>query len=51
MCDSCGFAKEKPGLCRYCQIPLTIYSKESQNEYQVNFEEAMRGMSEYKWYV
>lgn len=51
MCDGCGFAREKPGVCPYCQMPLTIYSKEDQREYQVNFEEAMRNMSEYKWYV
>jgi hypothetical protein len=51
MCDDCGFAREKAGICPYCQVPLTIYSKEAQREYQVNFEEAMRGMSEYKWYV
>lgn len=51
MCDSCGFSREKPGVCPYCQIPLTVYSKEVQAEYQVDMEEAMRAMSDYKWYV
>lgn len=51
MCDTCGFSKEKAGICPYCQIPMTIYSKEEQKEYQVDMEDAMRSMSEYKWYV
>lgn len=51
MCDECGFSKEKPGLCPHCESPLTMYSKDAQAEYQVNMEEAMRAMSEYKWYV
>ncbi|MBL8030167.1 MAG: hypothetical protein JNN11_02875 [Candidatus Doudnabacteria bacterium] len=51
MCDTCGFGREKAGVCPYCEVPLTIYSKDTQREYQVNLEEAMRTMSEYKWYV
>jgi len=51
LCDTCGYSRERPSLCPYCIAPLTEYSKDSQNEYQVNMEEAMRTMSEYKWYV
>jgi len=51
MCDVCGHSREKPGVCPYCALPLTQYSKESQADYQVDMEEAMRAMSEYKWYV
>ena len=51
MCARCGFSKEKPGLCPHCEMPLTMYSKDVQAEYQVDLENAMRSMSEYKWYV
>lgn len=53
MCDSCGFARDKSGMCPHCQIPLTMYSKQAVAEYQkyIPVEEAMRAMSEYKWYV
>ena len=51
MCDICGYSRERPGICPHCEIPLTEYSKETQADYQVNLEEAMRTMSEYKWYV
>lgn len=51
MCDGCGFSREKPGICPHCEVPLTMYSKESQSEYQVNMEDAMRAMSEYRWYI
>ena len=51
MCDVCGFSRQNPGVCPHCELPLTEYSKESQAEYQVDMEEAMRAMSEYKWYV
>lgn len=51
MCDGCGYSREKPGICPYCQAPLSMYSKETQQEYQIDMEEAMRTMSEYKWYV
>lgn len=51
VCDSCGFSRQNPGVCLYCETPLTIYSKEDKHEYQVDMEEAMRAMSEYKWYV
>ena len=51
LCDGCGFSREKPGVCPFCQVPLTVYDKEDQREYQVDMEEAMRAMSEYKWYV
>jgi hypothetical protein len=30
---------------------LTMYTKETQREYQVDLEEAMRGMSPLKWYL
>jgi len=51
LCDSCGFSQEKPGICPRCQQPLTEYTKDSQAQYQIDLEEAMRSMSEYKWYV
>ena len=51
LCDVCGFSREVPGYCPHCDMPLTEYSKETQREYQVNLEDAMRSMSEYKWYV
>jgi primosomal protein N' len=51
LCDVCGYSKEYPDVCPRCEIPLTEYSKETQKEYQINMEEAMRSMSEYKWYV
>jgi len=51
LCDTCGFSREKPGKCPHCELPLTGYSKEAQAEYQIDMEEAMRTMSEYKWYV
>jgi len=51
MCDSCGFSRDKHGICPFCQTPLSVYSKEEQAEYQVDMEEAMRAMSDYKWYV
>jgi len=51
LCDSCGFSREKPGICPYCQAPLTAYGKEDQAEYQVDMEEAMRSQSMFKWYV
>ncbi len=51
MCDTCGHSREKPGVCPYCALPLTQYSKEAQADFQVDMEEAMRTMSEYKWYV
>lgn len=51
LCDTCGFSREKPGICPHCEMPLTAYTKEAQSEYQVNTEEAMRSMSDYKWYI
>jgi len=51
MCDTCGFAREKPGMCPFCQVVLTSYTKEEEREYQVNMEEAMRSMSSLKWYL
>ena len=51
LCDSCGYSRDKAGVCPFCQAPLTIYSKLEQHEYQVDMEEPMRVMDEYKWYV
>lgn len=51
MCDICGFSSDHLSECPRCEMPLTQYSKETQNEYQVNVEDAMRAMSEYKWYL
>lgn len=51
LCDTCGFSRDKPGVCPSCQNLLTEYSKESQYEYQTDMEEAMRSQSLQKWYV
>ena len=51
MCDVCGYASEKAGVCPSCVTPLTQYTKEDQREYQVDMEEGMRTQSMYKWYV
>lgn len=51
MCDTCGFSRERAGVCPYCEAPLSQYSKDTQAEYQVNMEEAMRAMSDLKWYI
>ncbi len=51
LCDICGFSREKSGVCPHCKVPLTEYNKEIQHEYQVDMEEAMRGVSEYQWHV
>jgi len=51
LCDVCGFSRQSEGFCPNCDLPLTAYNKDSQAEYQVDMEEAMRSMSEYKWYV
>ena len=51
MCDSCGHSRERPGVCTYCQVPLTEYTKDSQEEYQVDLSDAMRVMDEQRWYV
>jgi len=50
-CDSCGFGREKAGICPFCQVPLSVYNREVQNEYQTDVEEPMRVISEYKWYA
>ena len=51
LCDDCGYSRQNAGLCPYCRVPLTLYTKESQREYQVDLEDAMRVMSEYQWYI
>ena len=51
MCDICGFSREKPGICPHCEIVLTEYTKENQREFQVDMENAMRTMSEQRWYL
>jgi hypothetical protein len=51
LCDTCGFSREKPSLCPHCEIPLTEYTKQTQHEYQTNMEEAMRSMTELRWYL
>ena len=51
MCDTCGYSKQDAGICPSCRYPLTKYTKDTQREYQVDMEEAMRTMSNYKWYV
>ncbi|MDE2312142.1 MAG: hypothetical protein KGJ93_03605 [Patescibacteria group bacterium] len=51
LCDICGFSRENPGICPHCDLPLTEYTKDTQAQYQMDTEEAMRAMSEYRWYI
>jgi hypothetical protein len=51
MCDVCGYAREKPGICPYCEAPLSIYGRQEQHEYQVDMEEPMRQQDLQKWYL
>jgi len=51
MCEHCGYSRQEPGICPNCQLPLEGYSKETQSEYGVDMEDAMRTMSETQWYV
>ncbi len=57
MCDSCGRSHEKPGVCMFCQVPLTSYAKEAeiQREYQTAdqiVEHRPKGLiNSYKWYA
>ena len=51
MCDICGYSRGQPGQCPRCEIVLTEYTKETEREYQVNMEDAMRTMSELRWYL
>lgn len=50
-CDVCGYARQTPGTCPFCDVQLSTYDRETQREYQVDMEEAMRTMSEYQWYI
>lgn len=51
MCDVCGFSRERAGICPWCSVPLSEYTKETQREYQVDMEEAMRMIDGQRWYV
>lgn len=51
LCDTCGYSRDQVSLCPKCQVPLTEYTKDTQSDYQINMEEAMRTMSEYRWYL
>jgi len=46
LCDLCGFCREKPGICPYCEIPLAEYNKED----RVSIEEAMHLTSQHRGY-
>ncbi len=48
MCDVCGFARQKPGMCPHCRLLLTSYTKEIQRQYQVDMEEPVWFMSMYR---
>lgn len=51
MCDTCGHAQSVSGMCPKCEILLTIYTKETQPEYQRDrfVEESMRLISPHGW--
>jgi hypothetical protein len=51
LCDTCGYSRGQTGMCPNCVVPLSEYTKEVQANYQVDMEEAMRTMSQYKWYI
>ena len=51
LCDVCGFGREKPGECPYCETGLSTYSKDTQDNYQKNLDEPMRILHEYQWYI
>ena len=51
MCDSCGFSRSASGQCPFCDIPLTEYTRETRAEYELDVENAMRAMSELRWYI
>jgi primosomal protein N' len=50
-CEVCGYARQKPGTCPFCELTLVDYDREAQREYQVDMEEAMRTMRELQWYI
>lgn len=33
LCDTCGHSQSFSGLCPKCETPLSIYTKETQEEY------------------
>ena len=53
MCDTCGHAQSVSGVCPNCETLLTMYTKETQAEYQrdQDVEEGMRLMSPLRWYL
>jgi hypothetical protein len=51
LCDVCGFGRERPGICPHCEMPLAEYTKDIQAEYQVDLSNAMKIMSERRWYL
>jgi uncharacterized Fe-S cluster-containing radical SAM superfamily enzyme len=51
LCDTCGYAHSRAGVCPFCEVALTQYSKDDRAEYQVNMEEAIAKMSDYRWYI
>jgi hypothetical protein len=51
MCDLCGHSQDTAAKCPNCELALTQYTKETQREYMVDMEEAMRVMSPLRWYL
>jgi predicted ATP-dependent serine protease len=51
LCDTCGYGSARAGQCPSCVAPLSVYTKETQAEYQVNLEQAMRSLSDKAWYI
>lgn len=42
VCDECGYSRERPGVCYYCQNPLNEYATELFSFYQLDKEESLR---------
>jgi predicted ATP-dependent serine protease len=53
ICKFCGFGSNKAGECPRCEAVLLEYGREEQAEEQayMDVQNAMRSMSDLKWYV
>jgi len=51
ICDGCGYAGEKPGICPFCQAPLSVYTREEQSQYEEEIKLPEKVAEQYRWYV
>ncbi len=51
ICNECGYVREKPSICPFCETPLNLVTRDEQREYQFNAEDAMRSFSDMQWYI